>query len=150
MGFPGYGSSPFASRATGLREAFASGSLVRTAGAHDGLSARLAEEAGIAGICIEDKVFPKRNSFMREWKHRAPVVVVPTTYSNFSTAEAAEAGIAMVIYANQGMRAAVTAMRDTWATVLAAGSTAEVEPKIATVKDIFALSGMDQWLEIER
>jgi phosphoenolpyruvate phosphomutase len=185
------------------------------------------EEAGVAGVCIEDKTFPKRNSFladgqqlldteefackleaaknaqtssdtvliarteaficglglkealdrcnryvdakadavlvhskavdsgevisfMREWSHRAPVVVVPTTYSHFSTAEAAEAGIAMVVYANQGMRAAVTAVRDTWATVLAKGSTAAVESRIASVKDIFALSGTDQWLEMDR
>jgi phosphoenolpyruvate phosphomutase len=295
MAFTAYGSARSAPRAAGLREAFASGRLVRVAGAHDGLSARLAEEAGfeavwasgleisathglpdlsllglaecvtataaiqrsvtvpvvadcdtgfggalnaaytmiryeeagVAGVCIEDKTFPKRNSFladgqrlldteefackleaaknaqtssdtvliarteaficglglkealdrcnryvdakadavlvhskavdsgevisfMREWNHRAPVVVVPTTYSHFSTAEAAEAGIAMVVYANQGMRAAVTAVRDTWATVLAKGSTAAVESRIASVKDIFALSGTDQWLEMDR
>lgn len=282
-------------RAAALREAFADGRLVRTAGAHDGLSARLAEEAGfdavwasgleisaanglpdvsllgmaeylagavamqrsvslpviadcdtgfggvlnaaytmmryeeagIAGICIEDKIFPKRNSFvnagqkllaadefgrkleaakraqlsadtvliarteaficglgleealsrchlyvdagadavlvhskavdsteivsfMREWDHRAPVVIVPTTYADFSATQAREAGIAMVIYANHGMRAAITAIRDTWADVLAKGSTADLEPRIATVKDIFALSGMDQWLETDR
>jgi phosphoenolpyruvate phosphomutase len=295
MAFTAYGSARSAPRATGLRDAFASGRLVRVAGAHDGLSARLAEEAGfeavwasgleisatqglpdlsllglaeclnataaiqrsvsvpvvadcdtgfggtlnaaytmiryeeagVAGVCIEDKTFPKRNSFvaagqkllgieefvrkleaaksaqsspdtiliarteaficglglaealnrcnhyvdakadavlvhskavdssevisfMREWHRRAPVVVVPTTYSHFSTAEAAEAGIAMVVYANQGVRAAVTAVRDTWASVLAKGSTAAVEPRIASVKDIFAISGMDQWLDIDR
>lgn len=290
-----YGSARFTPRAAGLREALASGQLVRAAGAHDGLSARLAEEAGfqavwasgleisaaqglpdisllglgeclpataamqrsvmvpviadcdtgfggtlnaaytmiryeeagVAGICIEDKIFPKRNSFlvnghnlldieefarkleaaksaqassdtiliarteaficglglqealnrchhyvdakadavlvhskavdsseiisfMREWNHRAPVVIVPTTYSDFSAEEAAEAGIAMIIYANQGIRAAVAAVRDTWATVLTQGSTAAVEPRIASVKDIFAISGMDQWLDIDR
>ncbi len=295
MAFTSYGSARSAPRAAELREAFTSGRLVRAAGAHNGLSARLAEEAGfeavwasgleisaaqglpdisllglaeclaataaiqrsvtapviadcdtgfggtlnaaytmiryeeagVAGICIEDKIFPKRNSFlanghnllsieefvrkleaaknaqafsdtiliarteaficglglqealdrchhyvdakadavlvhsravdsaeiisfMREWNHRAPVVVVPTTYSDFSTAEAGEAGIAMVVYANQGMRAAVAAVRDTWATVLAKGSTAAVEPRIASVKDIFAISGMDQWLDIDR
>lgn len=295
MAFTVYGSARSAPRAAGLRDAFASGRLIRAAGAHDGLSARLAEEAGfeaiwasgleisaahglpdlsllglaecltataaiqrsvsvpvvadcdtgfggtlnaaytmvryeeagVAAVCIEDKTFPKRNSFladgqklldieefarkleaaksaqsssdtilvarteaficglglaetlnrchryvdagadavlvhskavdsseiilfMRQWNRRAPVVVVPTTYSQFSTADAAEAGIAMVVYANQGMRAAVTAVRDTWATVLAKGSTAAVEPRIASVKDIFAISGMDQWLDIDR
>lgn len=295
MAYPAYGSGRSAPRASELREAFASGRLVRAAGAHDGLSARLAqeagfeavwasgleisaahglpdisllglaehlaataaiqrsvtlpvvadcdtgfggvvnaaytmiryEEAGVAAVCIEDKVFPKRNSFvsdgqkllsieefvrkleaakstqassdtvliarteaficglglqealnrchhyvdakadavlvhskevdsseiisfMRAWNRRAPVVIVPTTYSHFSTVEAEEAGIAMVVYANQGMRAAVTAMRDTWAIVLAKGSTAAVETRIATVTDIFALSGMDQWLDIDR
>lgn len=291
-----YGSSTTTNpRAAALREAFASGRLVRAAGAHDGLSARLGqeagfeavwasglevsaahglpdisllgmteflaaaaamhrsvtvpvvadcdtgfggalnaahtmmryEEAGIAAVCVEDKTFPKRNSFvntgqrilgveefgrkleaarrarrsgdtvliarteaficglglqetldrchhyvdagadavlvhskaadsdevvsfMREWNHRAPVVIVPTTYSDFSATEAHEAGISMVVYANQGMRAAITAVRSTWATVLAEGSTAPVEPRIASVKDIFAISGMDQWLELDR
>ncbi|MFG2985027.1 isocitrate lyase/phosphoenolpyruvate mutase family protein [Streptomyces sp. NPDC048258] len=278
-------------RALVLREAFEQGRLIKVAGAHDGLSGRLAEEAGfdalwasgleisaahglpdvsllgmseylsgasamqqavsipvvadcdtgfggdlnaaytmmryegagIAGVCIEDKIFPKRNSFldngqvlleadefgrkleaakraqtrdetvliarteafiagmgveealsrchqyvdagadavlvhsklaeasevisfMREWNHRAPVVVVPTTYSAFSVQEAQAAGVSMVIYANQGMRASVRAVRDTWATVIAEGSTASVEPHIATVKDIFSLSGIDEWL----
>ncbi len=87
---------------------------------------------------------------MREWDHRAPVVIVPTTYADFSATQAREAGIAMVIYANHGMRAAITAIRDTWADVLEKGSTADMEPRIATVKDIFALSGMDQWLETDR
>ncbi|MFB7178767.1 isocitrate lyase/phosphoenolpyruvate mutase family protein [Streptomyces sp. NPDC056257] len=282
-------------RAFVLREAFEDKRLIRVAGAHDGMSARLAEEAGfnavwasgleisaahglpdvsllgmseylagaaamhnavsvpvvadcdtgfggnlnaaftmmryeaagIAGVCIEDKIFPKRNSFleagqelldadefgrkleaaksaqtrsetvliarteaficglgldealrrchsyvdagadavlvhskkadsseivsfMKEWDHRAPVVVVPTTYSTFSAEEARAAGISMVIYANQGMRSMVKAVRDTWATVMADGSTVAVEPHIATVKDIFALSGIDQWLGEDR
>lgn len=277
-----------------LRDAFAHRRLIRVAGAHDGLTAKLAEEAGfdavwasgleisashglpdvsllglaeylagastmhnaiglpvvadcdtgfggnlnaaftmiryeaagIAAVCIEDKVFPKRNSFvgaghellgpdefaqklaaakqaqmfpetvliartetfivghgveealrrchtyvdagadavlvhskavdatevisfMREWDHRAPVVVVPTTYASFSVDEAQQAGISMVIYANQGMRATVTAVRETWAAVLADGTTAGVEGNIATVRDIFDISGMGQWLDKE-
>ncbi|KJK51696.1 phosphoenolpyruvate phosphomutase [Lentzea aerocolonigenes] len=275
-----------------LREALSARRLVRVAGAHDGLSARLAEEAGfdavwasgleisaahglpdvsllglaeylaagtsmrravtvpvvadcdtgfggnlnaahtmmryeeagISGICIEDKLFPKRNSFvnsgqklletaefcqkleaakgvqmnpdtvliarteaficgmslqealdrchryvdagadavlvhskqshsgeilsfMEKWDDRAPVVVVPTTYSDFSEQEARQAGVAMMIYANQGMRAQITAVRQTWATVIAEGSAASLEMRIASVKDVFAISGMDEWLE---
>jgi phosphoenolpyruvate phosphomutase len=282
-------------RATVLRAAFEAGRLLRVAGAHDGLSARLAAEAGfdavwasgleisaahgvpdvsllglaeylagattmhnavsvpvvadcdtgfggtlnaaytmmryeaagIAAVCIEDKVFPKRNSFVlsghelldakefcqklaaakearlfadtvliartesfvcgfgveealsrchqyvdagadavlvhsksvesaevisftREWHRRAPVVLVPTTYPNFSVAQAQEAGVAMVIYANQGIRATVRAVRATWASVLADGSTTQVEPNIATVREIFDISGMDEWLDRDR
>ncbi|UOX90405.1 isocitrate lyase/phosphoenolpyruvate mutase family protein [Amycolatopsis sp. FBCC-B4732] len=278
--------------ASALREAFVTGKLVRTAGAHDGLSARLAqeagfdavwasgleisaahglpdvsllglaeyvaaaliirrsvdipvvadcdtgfggnlnaaytmtryEEAGAAGICIEDKLFPKRNSFvnsgqklletdefcrklevakraqahldtvlvarteaficgmglqealtrchryvdagadavlvhskdstckqivsfMRSWGRRAPVVIVPTTYTAFSMDEAREAGVSMIIYANQGMRTAIAAMRRAWATVLAEGSTESLEMQIASIDDLFAISGMHEWLE---
>jgi phosphoenolpyruvate phosphomutase len=74
-------------------------------------------------------------------------VVVPTTYSDFSEREARQAGVAMMIYANQGMRAQITAVRQTWATVIAEGSAASLEMRIASVKDVFAISGMDEWLE---
>jgi phosphoenolpyruvate phosphomutase len=278
-----------------LREAFAEHRFLRVAGAHDGLSARLAEQAGfdgvwasgleistahglpdvsllglaeylaaaaamheatgipviadcdtgfggplnaaftamryeragVAAICLEDKVFPKRNSFvdgghellsiaefsgklaaakaaqvlpdtlliarteafvcgfparealarchayvdagadavlvhskasgpgevlefLRSWRRRAPVVLVPTTYPGLSARAAQEAGAAMVIYANHGVRAAITAVRDMWATVLATGSTASVEPGIATVKDVLDIAGTDQWLDRDR
>jgi len=45
------------------------------------------------------------------------------------------------------MRAAITAMRQTWATVIAEGSAASLEMRIASVKDVFAISGMNEWLE---
>jgi len=283
-----------ARRAT-LREAFAERRFLRAAGAHDGLSAMLAEEAGfdavwasgleictahglpdvsllglaeyltaartmhnavqipviadcdtgfggplnaafaasryetagVAAICLEDKVFPKRNSFvsdghvllsiaefskklaaakdaqvlaetiliartealicgfgvsqalarchayvdagadavlvhskssepseiidfLRSWRRRAPVVLVPTTYSGFSARDAEEAGAAMVIYANHGMRAAIATVRDMWSKVLATGSTASVESGIATIKDVLDLARTDKWLDRDR
>jgi phosphoenolpyruvate phosphomutase len=280
-------------RATRLRESFERRRLVRVAGAHDGLTARLAaqagfdavwasgleisaahglpdvsllgladflasavamhdavevpvvadcdtgfggelnaaftmmryESAGIAAVCIEDKVFPKRNSFvdtghelvdpdefchklvcakraqrvsdtvliartealicglgldealrrchqyvdagadavlvhskapesaevlafMRSWDGCAPVVLVPTTYSSFHVKEAEDAGVAMVIYANQGIRASVRAIQETWSSVIADGASAPVEEHIASVNEIFELSGMPQWLAL--
>jgi phosphoenolpyruvate phosphomutase len=284
-----------AGRAAVLREAFAERRFLRVAGAHDGLSARLAEEAGfdavwasgleictahglpdisllglaeylaaattmhaavdipviadcdtgfgsalnaaftatryetagIAAICLEDKAFPKRNSFVEkghellsieefsgklavakqaqalpetiliarteafvcgfgtgealarchayvdagadavlvhsrsaepdeilefltQWRHRAPVVLVPTTYSALSARDAQEAGAAMVIYANHGVRAAITAIRAMWARVLLVGRTSEVEPGIASVKDVLDIARTDQWLDRDR
>ena len=105
-------------------------------------------DAGADAVLVHSKSVESAEviSFMRRWDHRAPVVLVPTTYSSFSVAEAEEAGVAMVIYANQGMRATIKAVQDTWATVLADGTCASVEPKIATVKEIFELAGMDEWL----
>lgn len=287
--------APTASRAVSLRELFDQGQLVRAAGAHDGLTARLVEEAGfegvwasgleistahgipdisllgmaeylaaaeimnqvvsipviadcdtgfggnlnaaytvmqyenagIAAICIEDKVFPKRNSFVnggqemldaeefaqkvatakaaqtnpdtvvmartetficgldtdealrrchlyvdagadavlvhskavestevlsfvQRWRRRAPVVLVPTTYFKFSVLEAREAGISMVIYANQGIRAAVKAIRNVWSSVVNDGGSLGIESHIASIKDVFDLSGMHHWLAKEK
>lgn len=109
-------------------------------------------DAGADAVLVHSKSVESAEviSFMREWDHRAPVVLVPTTYTRFSIAEAQEAGVAMVIYANQGMRATIKAVQDTWATVLADGTCASVEPKIATVKEIFELAGMDEWLGRDR
>ena len=184
------------------------------------------EAAGIAAVCIEDKVFPKRNSFVRtdqvledadvfarkievakvtqrtgdflviarteaaiagagvpealrrchryvdagadailmrskspcpdevlaflaEWRGRAPVVIVPTTYYSWHLDDAAKAGVAMVIYANQAMRAAVRSMRDVLGEVLRAGSSGAIEQDIAPMTDIFRLQRVDEWLALE-
>jgi phosphoenolpyruvate phosphomutase len=278
-----------------IRQCFADRRLVRVAGAHDGLTARIAEESGfdavwassfgisaaaclpdlsllglaeylsastamhravdvpvladcdtgfggsinaaytmrqfeasgMAGICIEDKIFPKRNSFvaagqqllpaaefaakleaasaararaetlligrtealicgegveealrrchlyvdagadavlvhskapgpeqvvefLRRWQRRAPVVIVPTTYAGWASEDAAEAGVDVVIYANHALRALVSAVRNTWSTVLEHGSSEPVEDTIASVKEIFAISQLDTWLGMQR
>ncbi len=282
-------------RAAWIRQSFADRRLVRVAGAHDALTARIAEEAGfdavwassfgisaaaclpdlsllglaeylaasaamtravavpvladcdtgfggsinaaftmmqfeaagIAGVCIEDKTFPKRNSFVAggqellstdefagkleaaagarrrrdtlligrtealicgagvedalrrchayvdagadavlvhskapgpeevikfldSWQRRAPVVIVPTTYADWSSEDAAEAGIDMIIYANQGLRALVAAVRATWSLVLEHGDCRPIEQSIASVQDIFVISELDTWLARER
>lgn len=184
------------------------------------------EGAGVAAVCIEDKVFPKRNSFVEadqvledakifarkieiakqtqrtsdfiviarteaaiagagvpealrrahlytdagadailmhskssepdevltflaQWRRRAPVVVVPTTYHDWHVHDAAQAGVTMVIYANQALRAAVRSMQRTLCQVLDAGSSTPVEDEIAPMDDIFRLQRVDEWLALE-
>jgi phosphoenolpyruvate phosphomutase len=184
------------------------------------------EAAGIAAVCIEDKIFPKRNSFVETdqvledakifarkieiakqtqrssdfiviarteaaiagagvpealrrahlyadagadailmhskssepdevltflagWQRRAPVVVVPTTYYDWHIHDAAQAGVAMVIYANQALRAAVRSMQRAWCQVLDAGSSTPIEAEIAPMADIFRLQRVDEWLALE-
>src|SRR2546429_3210473 len=179
------------------------------------------EAAGIAAVCIEDKVFPKRNSFvdteqvledadafarkieiakqtqvtkdflliarteaaiagagvdealrrahryvdagadavlmhsksaqpdevlsfLDRWQRRAPVVVVPTTYYGWPAEHAAEAGVAMVIYANQALRASVQSMRQALGAVLAAGCSVGIEEQIAPTAEIFRLQRVDR------
>lgn len=180
------------------------------------------ESAGIAGVCIEDKRFPKRNSFLDgrhvlenaeefaarigiaksaqagedfvvvarlesfiagmgidetmrrahmyadmgadavmvhsrkcgpeeiiefldRWEQRLPVVVVPTTYPNWTEAEAERHGVSMVIYANYGLRASVRAIRDAMLSIIAHGAAASLENPVASVNEIFDLVGMSQW-----
>ncbi|MFJ4655854.1 isocitrate lyase/phosphoenolpyruvate mutase family protein [Nocardia sp. NPDC088792] len=182
------------------------------------------EDAGIAGVCFEDKAFPKRNSFLegnqdleaaeefagrieaatrtrrsgdftvvartealiagqgldealrrahlyadahadailihskktspveivdflKAWQARTPVVVVPTTYPHWNLAEAQEAGVSMVIYANHALRASVSATRDVLSEIRLHGGTDSIEDSIAPMKELFSLTAVAQWEE---
>jgi phosphoenolpyruvate phosphomutase len=185
------------------------------------------EGAGIAAVCIEDKLFPKRNSFAgsehqkletipefvekiraacdarrketifiartealiagggidealergyayadagadvvlvhsksrtpaqvfdfaRRWQGRTPLIAIPTTYNQTTLDEFESAGIRIVIYANQAMRAAVQAMNDVMARIHLAGSTMAVEKEIASIEDLFELQGMKDVRQVAR
>jgi phosphoenolpyruvate phosphomutase len=184
---------------------------------------RCYESRGIAGVCIEDKLFPKMNSFVEGGQDLAPagefaakitaakesradddfvivariealiagagmetalrradvygtagadalvihskrsspdevyeflarydgglpVIVIPTTYPDVTTAELAENGASAVIYANQSLRSAIEAMRRVMAKIAAAGTTAGVESEIASLKDVFELQDVSALL----
>jgi phosphoenolpyruvate phosphomutase len=178
------------------------------------------ERAGIAAICIEDKEFPKRNSFAdsqrllpieefsakvraakyaqsdpdfvvvariealvaglslgdaleradayrdagadsllihsrspepnevfgfaEEWHRRSslPLIAVPTTYSGVSRARLEDAGFAMVIYANQGMRAAWGAINKTFRNIRQSDTLLLVEDELPDVSEILEFSGI--------
>ncbi|MBM4268980.1 MAG: phosphoenolpyruvate mutase [Deltaproteobacteria bacterium] len=75
------------------------------------------------------------------WDRPTPLVAVPTTYVGTPLADLRAAGFQIVIYANQPLRAAVTAMRETLAG-LKAGETTAVEGKIAPLEEIYGLVGL--------
>ncbi|MGW6741563.1 isocitrate lyase/phosphoenolpyruvate mutase family protein [Streptomyces sp. NPDC055025] len=178
------------------------------------------EKAGIAAVCIEDKVFPKRNSFSEgqeladphdfatkilaakraqrteaftviarleslvagagledalyradlytaagadavvihskaktadevlAFAHRfrprhpdVPLVVIPTTYPLVSEKELAAAGVSMTIYANQMLRAFVTAADDVLARIAADGTAGGADTELVDVRQILDLIG---------
>ena len=184
------------------------------------------EAAGVAGICIEDKTFPKRNSFLDTdqdllpatefaqrlgiakaaqrdedfvvvartealicgenvddaleraalyadagadailvhsrdseptevaaflggWDRDLPVIVVPTSYYSWTAGAAGRAGAALVVYANQALRASVHAMEDSLRRVLESGSSAAVEDEIADLDEVFRLTQVGEWLALE-
>jgi phosphoenolpyruvate phosphomutase len=77
------------------------------------------------------------------WDRATPLVAVPTTYIGASVAEIAAAGFKLVIYANQPLRAAVTAMRDALA-ALRGGEAPELERRIARLEEIYSLVGLSE------
>lgn len=79
------------------------------------------------------------------WGRKLPVAVVPTAYPRYSAPHLQEAGADIVIFANQGMRAAVRAMQDVFATLSKHGSLLDVEEQIAPVSDIFECQDLTEW-----
>lgn len=108
------------------------------------LRARAYEEAGADALLIHskrsepDEIF----EFVDRYDGELPVVVVPTTYARVTVADLTERGIAMAIYANQGLRSSVRAVRDTLRRIIEDGTTHHVEDDIAPLKEIFDLQGV--------
>jgi phosphoenolpyruvate phosphomutase len=88
--------------------------------------------------------------FVRAWDHRAPLVVVPTTYPGVTVADLEAEGVRMVIYANHGIRASIAAMEQVFARILDSGSTSPVEDSIAPMSLVFELQGMPQMKQDEK
>lgn len=108
-------------------------------------------EAGADAILIHSKASTPDEvlEFLHRWQRRSPVVVVPTTYYSWSVTEAWQAGASLIIYANQGLRASIRAITDTFDAIKQAGSSASVEDRISSVKDVFAVQSMAEWLDFE-
>lgn len=108
--------------------------------------------AGADAILIHSKKTDHSDieAFAREWKHRHPVVIVPTKYYKTPTEKFKEWNISTVIWANHNLRACVTAMQQTTRAIFQEQSLINVEPKIAPVKEVFRLQGQDELTKAEK
>jgi len=108
-------------------------------------------DAGADAILMHSKVPDAKEifQFLEKWKNKCPVVLVPTEYPNYSADDLFEAGAKIIIYANQGLRASVKAMDETFARIHASRSSKAVEASIAPMKDLFELQGMPVMKEHE-
>ena len=88
-------------------------------------------------------------AFMREWDNRGPVVIVPTTYYGTPTDQFRDAGISAIIWANHNLRASIKAMRETARAIHDQESIANVEDRIASLRDVFDLAGNAELSEAE-
>lgn len=79
-------------------------------------------------------------AFSRRWDGTVPLVIVPTAYPDLTETKIRDLGnIAVVIYANHAIRAAVTAMRKVFAEIKRDGGIDKIDKQIASVEDIFDL-----------
>jgi phosphoenolpyruvate phosphomutase len=109
--------------------------------------ARAYEAAGADMILIhsKQKTPDEVESFVRAWKGKAPIVIVPTAYPEMTAERIRALGkIKMVIYGNHAVRAAVTAMKQVFAAILQDGGIQNVNKNIVSVEEIFRLQGMDR------
>ncbi len=105
------------------------------------------EEAGADMILIHSKQKSpdEIESFVRAFKGRVPIVIVPTAYPDMDAERIEALGkIKMVIYGNHAIRASVTAMQNVFARIRKDGGIRRVNSEIVTVEEIFRLQNMDQ------
>ena len=120
-------------------------SLILKAGMDDALTrAQAYITAGADGIMIHSREPTPHEvlDFCREYakfNNRVPLVAVPTTYSRTTEDELAEAGVRIVIYANQLLRSAYPAMVEVARSILRHGRAAEAEGHSMPIKDIISL-----------
>ncbi|MFC5602750.1 phosphoenolpyruvate mutase [Sporosarcina koreensis] len=109
-------------------------------------------QAGADAVLIHSKNadFTQIAAFMKEWKRRHPVIIVPTKYYSTPTAEFAKSGVQAVIWANHNLRASITAMQDISKQILKDGSLMQVENSIVDVHEIFRLQNAEELQRAEK
>ena len=97
-------------------------------------------QAGADAIFIHSRqpTIDEIRGFASEWAAKQPLIVCPTTYHGTPFAEYRRLGIGGVIWANQAMRAAVSAIQRACLAIRDGGPVA-AEPWIASLDEVFAL-----------
>ena len=102
------------------------------------------EEGGADGIMIHSKekdgseIFEFMRLFRQKWPE-VPIILVPTSYNQFTEEELAEAGANIIIHANHLTRAAYVAMRDVANRILECHRSKEADDMILPIKEVLTL-----------
>ncbi len=102
-------------------------------------------DAGADAILIHSKAATfeeELKEFAASWDDPCPLVSVPTTYADVTAQDLSAAGFQLVIFANQTLRAAVTAMRQVLTTLRREERPAAVDEQIVTLPEIYDLVGV--------
>lgn len=88
--------------------------------------------------------------FAARWGGRLPLIIAPTTYADTPAEEFRRMGISGVIWANQNMRAAFSAMRHVCQQILQSEGIGRVEDRLASLSEVFDLLSYEELAEAER
>ena len=88
-------------------------------------------------------------AFAKAWANRCPLVIAPTTYYSAPVEVFEQAGIRIVIWANQNVRSAIAAMQETTRRIFTERSVQNVEDAIAPMREVFRLQNAQELLLAE-
>jgi phosphoenolpyruvate mutase len=120
-------------------------SLILKAGIEDAITrAKAYINAGVDGIMIHSKEKTPDEilefcSLFSKLSKRVPLVVVPSSFDTIYEDQLAEAGVNVIIYANQLIRSAYPSMLDTAKSILLHGRSFEARKNLMPIKDILNL-----------
>ncbi len=125
--------------------------LIAGLGIDDALHrAKAYADAGADAVLVHSKErdFGELRRFADRWRvdgsPHVPLVAVPTTYAEVGLEELAAAGFRMSIFANQPLRAAIVAMRDTLLRLRETGRAASVDDRIVPLEEVYRLVGVPE------
>ena len=120
-------------------------SLILEAGMADAIErAKAYINAGADGIMIHSRKKDPAEilefcSAYKEFGQQKPLVVVPSSFNSITEDELQEAGVNIVIYANQLLRSAFPAMQNTAISILQHGRSLECDENMLSIKEILNL-----------
>jgi phosphoenolpyruvate phosphomutase len=88
--------------------------------------------------------------FLERWDSRVPVTLVPTKYPSLSIRALSEAGASNFIFANQGLRTIISALKANLAKLRASSDLMSIESEIAPISEVFRLQNLDELLAAEK
>lgn len=109
-------------------------------------------EAGADAVLIhsKSKTFDELKTVYKAWSRRVPLVVVPTIFDQTTAQEMEQAGAKIIIYANQPVRAAIRAMRDTLDLIRNDTRPGAANDRIVTLPEVYDIVGVPQMEQDEK
>jgi len=109
-------------------------------------------EAGADAVLIhsKSKTFDELKTLYRAWSRRVPLVVVPTIFDQTTAQEMEQAGAKIIIYANQPVRAAIRAMRETLDLIRNDTRPGSANDRIVTLPEVYDIVGVPQMEQDEK
>lgn len=121
--------------------------IARTEGLLAGLSvqetiarARQYVDVGVEALFVHASNRAQFLQFATRWRGGVPLIACPTRFPELSIEDAHDHGVAVILYANHGMRACYKALDETFAAMLHHGTAGVVEQSIAPFDTILNLT----------